>query len=130
MVKKSNPVEICSCSLGQVTRLKLKLEELESATSQMQQSQALVDNLADQAHRYMMGLELEQGFCCECLHNFDTKIELVCNRIDSTTERSGRLSGLSEELWSDKEELFEPCYPDVTCDTVIVNEEDERGHAK
>ena len=121
MVKKNNPMEICSCSLGQVTRLKAKLEELEKASSEMQQSQALVDDLAGQAHRYMMDLHLKQGFCGECLHNFDTTLELVCNRIDSATERSGRLSGLSEELWSDKEELFESCYPDVPC---------EGGHGK
>ena len=120
MVKENKPMVICSCSLGQITRLKAKLEELEKAASEMEQSQALVYHLAGQAHRFMTGLHLEQGFCGECLHNFDTKLELVCNKIDETTERTGHLSGLSEELWSDKEELFQ-CEEGMSC---------EGGHTK
>ena len=93
-----------------------KLLELEKSADEMERSSKRTYELADQVHQYMMNLQDVPRY-----HSITaTKLELVCNRIDETSERAGDLSALSEELWSDKEEFFQ-CEEEIPC---------EGGHTK
>ena len=106
---------------SQTARLKTKLEEFEKATDEMERSQKVVQTLANEADQYMTSLDFEEGFCKECFYRFTNKLRHICGRIDETTERSGDLSMLSEELWADLEDRIFLTEEGVPC---------QGGHAK
>ena len=105
----------------QIASLKSRLEGLEKAVDEMERSERLVHDLAKQADRHMMSLDFEEGFCKECFYRFTNKLRHICGRIDETTERSGDLSMLSEELWADLEDRIFLTEEGVPC---------QGGHAK
>ena len=101
-------------------RLKTKLEELEKATDGMEQSQKVVQTLANEAEQRIESLDWSEGVCKECFSQFIKKLKHICGRIDKTADRSDDLSDQAEELFLDMKESRSETEV-VTC---------QGGHAK
>ena len=102
-------------------RLKIKLEELEKATDEMERSQKVVQTLANEADQYMTSLDFEEGFCKECFSQFTKKLKHICGRIDKTAERSDDLMDQADDLFLDMKEYKSEAEVGVPC---------QGGHAK
>ena len=107
---------------SQTARLKTKLEELEKATDEMEQSQKVVQTLANETDQHIESLDwTEEGVCKECFSQFTKKLNHICGRIDKTAERSDDLSDQAEELFLDMKEYKSEAEVGVLC---------QGGHAK
>ena len=103
-------------------RLKTKLEELEKATDEMEQSQKVVQTLANETDQHIESLDwTEEGVCKECFSQFIKKLKHICGRIDKTADRSDDLSDQAEELFLDMKEYKSEAEVGVLC---------QEGHAK
>ena len=102
-------------------RLKIKLEELEKATDEMERSQKVIQTLANEADQYMTSLDFEEGFCKECFSQFTKKLKHICGRIDKTADRSDDLSDQAEDLFLNMKEYRSETEAGAPC---------QGGHAK
>ena len=100
---------------SQTARLKTKLEELEKATDEMEQSQKVVQTLANEADQYMTSLDFEEGYCKECFSQFTKKLKHICGRIDKAAERSDDLIDQVEDLFDDMKEYISETEVGVPC---------------
>ena len=102
-------------------RLKTKLEELEKATDGMEQSQKVVQTLANEAEQRIESLDWSEGVCKECFSQFTKKLKHICGRIDKTADRSDDLSEEVEDLFLNMKEYRSLTEAGAPC---------QGGHAK
>ena len=103
-------------------RLKTKLEELEKATDEMEQSQKVVQTLANETDQHIESLDwTEEGVCKECFSQFIKKLKHICGRIDKTADRSDDLSEEVEDLFLNMKEYRSLTEAGAPC---------QEGHAK
>ena len=96
-------------------RLNTKLEELEKATDGMEQSQKVVQTLANEADQRIESIDWSEGVCKECFSQFTKKLKHICGRIDKTAERSDDLIDQAEDLFSDMKEYISETEVGVPC---------------
>ena len=100
---------------SQTAKLKTKLEELEKATDGMEQSQKVVQTLANEADQRIESLDWSEGVCKECFSQFTKKLKHICGRIDKTAERSDDLIDQAEDLFFDMKEYISETEVGVPC---------------
>ena len=102
-------------SFSHTVRLNTKLEELEKATDGMEQSQKVVQTLANEADQRIESIDWSEGVCKECFSQFTKKLKHICGRIDKAAERSDDLIDQAEDLFFDMKEYISETEVGVTC---------------
>ena len=108
-------------SFSHTVRLNTKLEELEKATDGMEQSQKVVQTLANEADQRIESIDWSEGVCKECFSQFTKKLKHICGRIDKTADRSDDLSEEVEDLFLNLKEYRSFTEAGASC---------QGGHAK